>query len=334
MQVLLVLTLSMLTKTIHSSVPFLVNPGCDLPQCKELGHPAVYYANHFVNEKTVHVIYSSLDELTISVFETAKGYGPTFNYTALFAKNYAGAIQFGDTKPSNSISLILRRLMAFNDKDNNGQLRNDDNTIVSYPLTDVKTTNATFQNSNSTQPMFQFPLTGVRAIIPSADQCSLFALQINGSVTVDIVFPGESMRDSKFPKLQSTPKSFFLNIALQATNFPLANTRFAFELYIISFGVEGARLLTSKFIDDHYTPGKTFSWHRASNTNVPRRYLQRLANENRRLVLPGCHALEARGLSERRSFHRTEHPDASLSNEKQRHPATNDRPGYLQCTLR
>lgn len=63
------------------------------------------------------------------------------------------------------------------------------------------------------------------------------------------------MRDTKFPKLRSTPKSYFLNIALKADNVTLSNTRFALEFYIIQLGVEGTKLSSSRYIDDQYTPG-------------------------------------------------------------------------------
>lgn len=63
------------------------------------------------------------------------------------------------------------------------------------------------------------------------------------------------MRDSKFPKLSSTPKTYFINVALKADNFSLSNTRFAFEFYIIQLGVEGTKFSSTKYIDDQYTPG-------------------------------------------------------------------------------
>jgi len=64
------------------------------------------------------------------------------------------------------------------------------------------------------------------------------------------------MRDTKFPKLQTESKSFFLNIALQATRFYLPNTRFAFELFLMLPSVKGSKTFSSRFIDDQYTPGR------------------------------------------------------------------------------
>ncbi|CAF4767526.1 unnamed protein product [Rotaria sp. Silwood2] len=63
------------------------------------------------------------------------------------------------------------------------------------------------------------------------------------------------MRDAKFPKLHSTSKSYFLNIALKANNYTLPNTRFALEFYIIQLGIEGTQFSSSRYIDDQYTPG-------------------------------------------------------------------------------
>ncbi len=64
------------------------------------------------------------------------------------------------------------------------------------------------------------------------------------------------MRDTKFPKLQTESKSFFLNIALQATGFSSPNTRFAFELFLMLPSVKGSKTFSSRFIDDQYTPGR------------------------------------------------------------------------------
>ena len=73
---------------------------------------------------------------------------------------------------------------------------------------------------------------------------------------IELNYPGESTRDSQFPKLTSTPKTYFLNVALEAKNSTFSRTRFALEFYIIQLGREGMELNSSKFIDDQYTPGK------------------------------------------------------------------------------
>src|SRR5438270_136036 len=92
---------------IHSSVIFKMNPGCDLDQCKKSGYPAIFYGNQFVGDDTIHILYSSFDELTISIIQTKKGHGPQINYTALFNKDYTNSISFGDTYPLNIFSLII-----------------------------------------------------------------------------------------------------------------------------------------------------------------------------------------------------------------------------------
>ncbi|CAF5010756.1 unnamed protein product, partial [Rotaria socialis] len=106
-------------------------------------------------------------------------------------------------------------------------------------LNNITATNVTFRNNNTNQPSFQLPLQS-----------------LNGSLTVEIMYPGETVRESKFPKLRTTPKSYFLNIALQANKFSLPKTRFAFEFYLILPGIDGSKISSSKFIDDQYTPGK------------------------------------------------------------------------------
>ncbi|CAF1232747.1 unnamed protein product [Adineta steineri] len=221
-----------------------MNPGCDLPQCKTPGQPAIFYANHYVGDDTIHILYSSLDELTISIIQTKKGYGPHINYTALFNRNYRDSISFGETTPINSLSLIIRRLLRFNDINDTGYLNPNDTTIQSYWLNDLST-NITYRDNNTDQPSFQL-------LLKEKD--------INGLLTIDINYPGESIRDTKFPKLRSTPKSYFLNIALKADNYTSPKTRFAMEYYIIQLGVEGTQLSTSKYIDDQYTPGIFNVW--------------------------------------------------------------------------
>ncbi|CAF0735873.1 unnamed protein product [Adineta ricciae] len=248
--VVVVFLLTVLTKSSHCSVPFVINPGCDLPECLLPGYPAIFYAYHYLADVTIHILYSSLDELTISIIQTKKGYGPHLNYTALFSGNYSGAISFADTVPLNSFSLIARRLMQFDDKNDTGILNENDASIQSYWLNDLHT-NLTRDNKNVTQPSFQLPLKN-----------------ITGLLTIDINYPGEDTRDTKFPKLRSSPKSYFLNIALQADNITSKNTRFAMEYYLIQLGVEGTQLSTSKYIDDQYTPGIFNVWQIKSRSPI------------------------------------------------------------------
>ena len=81
---------------------------------------------------------------------------------------------------------------------------------------------------------------------------------MSGVLSVDIVYPGMSMRDTKFPKLQTEPSSYYLNIAFQANNYTYVNPRFAFEMYLMNPGRQGFVTKKSRFIDDQYTPGKNF----------------------------------------------------------------------------
>lgn len=157
------LELCLMPSFIHASLPFLINPGCDLPECQLPNHPAVFYAEHYVGDNSIHVFYSSLDELTISVIETKKGHGPNVNYTALFGGNYSGAITFGDTTPANSMSLIVRRLIQFDDKGDTGILNVNDTSARSYSLSKLRP-NITAGSTNTTQPTFQLPLEEVSLI--------------------------------------------------------------------------------------------------------------------------------------------------------------------------
>ena len=137
-----------------------MNPDCNLTECTTPNNPSIFYASQFVGDDTIHILYSSLDELTISIFQTKKGYGPTINYPALFNRSYTNAITFGDVSPTNSFSLIIRRLMRFNDSQDTGRLDENDQTIVSTFLKDLKT-NLTQHDQNITQPYFQLPLDDV-----------------------------------------------------------------------------------------------------------------------------------------------------------------------------
>ncbi|CAF4374795.1 unnamed protein product, partial [Adineta steineri] len=128
--------------------------------------------------------------------------------------------------------------IQFDDINDDGKMGVNDSTTMSYFINNIKSTNATFQD-NTEQPTFQLPLD-----------------MLNGSLSIDIVYPGATMRDTKFPKLKTAPKSLFINIAVQANKFSSSKTRFAFEILQILPGTEGSRIFSSKFIDDQYTPGK------------------------------------------------------------------------------
>lgn len=155
---------------LADSVPFIRNPNCNVSQCESSGDTAIYYASQSVGNSTVHILFSSLDELTISIIETAKGYGPIFDYEALFAGYYNKTIRFNDSATvhsldsvaRNSFSLVLRRLIQFNDSNDNGKMDDDESATISYPLTNIATTNATFDSGNTNDPTFVMPLPDVR----------------------------------------------------------------------------------------------------------------------------------------------------------------------------
>jgi len=138
-----------------------MNPNCTLPACNTTDNGTIFYAVQFVGEDAIHILYSSFDELTINIIQTKKGHGPSINYTALYNRNYAGAISFGETTPSNSFSLIIRRLIQFNDTSDSGRLYENNTSVQSYWLNRLKT-NMTRQDNNITQPSFQLPLEAVK----------------------------------------------------------------------------------------------------------------------------------------------------------------------------
>lgn len=224
-------------KSVSSLVQFEINPDCDLPECSSPGHSALYYGSTDIADDSIHVFYSSFDELTISVFQTKTGHRPIIDYTALFNGTYKNAIQFGDIAPINSMSIIIRRLLIFSDNDDKATLKNDDPTIQSVWLNRLKT-NFTERNQTFAQPNFQLLLEN-----------------ISGSLNLDIKYPGELTRDTNYPKLRSTPKSFYINVGLQAANISDTKTRFGLEYYLIQYGKEGYEFVSTRFIDDQYTPG-------------------------------------------------------------------------------
>jgi hypothetical protein len=160
---LIIFSVSFLPILIHSSVPFVINPDCDRQECKEFkqGEGALYYANHLVGDNKIHMIYSSFDELTIMIMQTGKSDTVKFNYDAIFSKNYTYAFQFddGDTRPVNSFTFILRRLIEFNDTGDTGMMDENDHTMNSYLLTNLTLTNLNFTTNNNTiQPSFEYQL--------------------------------------------------------------------------------------------------------------------------------------------------------------------------------
>ena len=135
----------------------VLTPGCDLLECGQIGLPAIYYGNRSFDNRTVHIIFSSFDQLTISIFDTKTDYVPAFNYSALFKSNYTGAVQFkDDDRPQNSFSIILRRLIQFNDAKGTGKINDEDNTTITYDLKNIGTNNQTSFNTSNDNPVFQF----------------------------------------------------------------------------------------------------------------------------------------------------------------------------------
>lgn len=157
----ILLTFSCLPILTYASISFVLNPNCSLPECEQLGHPALYYAKNDIDNQRIHIFYSTFGELTISIVQTSNETTPTFNYSALFAHNFTGAIQFPDTKPANSFSIVLRRLIFFNDTKDNGTLSPYDNTTISYFLSNITTQNVTLHNNSTQQPAFELPLESV-----------------------------------------------------------------------------------------------------------------------------------------------------------------------------
>jgi hypothetical protein len=159
--ILIIFSLSFLPNLIHSSITFIPNPGCDTSQCRDANQEAFYYANHTIGDQTDHIIYSSFDELTISMFQMSKTSSPIFSYTGLYAKNYTNAIQYTGAKPTNSFTLVIRRVIEFNDTDDKGVMPGylDPNTTKSYFLSNLNRSNITLGNTD--QPSFQYRIDEV-----------------------------------------------------------------------------------------------------------------------------------------------------------------------------
>lgn len=172
---LILVSLSLLPALIGASVSFTINPGCDLPACKEYGHTALFYTEHLLGDDAIHLVYSSFGELTVSVFQTGKNAKPTFNYTALFANDFIGAVQFDGTKPVNSLSIVLRRLIEFVDANDDGMLTDKDNITASHWIGNIDTNNVTFTNTTTEQPRFQLPLDTVRIASSLTEDIGVFS---------------------------------------------------------------------------------------------------------------------------------------------------------------
>lgn len=155
----------LLPSIVIGSVPFYLNPGCSLIECEQIGLPAIFYGTQTIGNRTIHLLFSSLDQLTLSIFDTKLNVAPSFNYSALFARNYSNAIQFNDAKPFNSFSIVLRRLIQFNDVKDTGRINVSDPTIITYDLKDSLTTNRTSVNKTNENPIFELPLPVVKSFV-------------------------------------------------------------------------------------------------------------------------------------------------------------------------
>ena len=162
-QLLFWLSLISMAKTFPL-IAFDLNPGCSLDQCHLADKPALFYTHQYVSDGSIHIFFSSFDLLTISIIETRRGFLPTVNYSALFNRNYSGAIYFEDTEPMNSISLTLRRLIRFDDENDSGMFNENSTVIESYWLNRCET-NRTDGSVNITRPSFLFPLNDVEEVL-------------------------------------------------------------------------------------------------------------------------------------------------------------------------
>jgi len=169
------LLLFVFLKPVYLLVQFEVNPDCSLSECSQANRSALYYGTTDIGDDSIHIFYSSFDELTISLLQTKTGHRPTINYTALFHGSYANAIQFDDISPVNSMSIIIRRLMAYSDSDDTATLKDNDQTIQSIWLSNL-TTNFTDRNQTVAQPNFQLPLNNVNSIGIRIEKRSLLLL--------------------------------------------------------------------------------------------------------------------------------------------------------------
>jgi hypothetical protein len=150
--------LLLLPTICFAQVSFILNPGCSLTQCQQQGQPALYYGFQQFDNATVHIIYSSFDQLTISMFSTQRGETPTFNYTSLFARDYINGIRLDNMTVSNSFSVVLRRLLEFDDDSDSGRMDNTVNTTLAYRPIDM--TRPTVE-VHAAQPDFTLPIDQV-----------------------------------------------------------------------------------------------------------------------------------------------------------------------------
>lgn len=150
-QFLLISSVSILH--VITSVPFVLNPNCSLDACRMGKHGNLFYGYKDFDEDRIHVMFSSFDQLTISLVKTRQEFVPIFDYVSLMTGNYSGAINFIGTQFLNSFSLMIRRLIEFDD---------ETNTIVnSYWLNQCQT-NMTMSITNYDQPTYFLPLDDVR----------------------------------------------------------------------------------------------------------------------------------------------------------------------------
>lgn len=145
------------------SVPFSINPGCNLTECEDPLSSSIFYSKaDFVNS-SIHVFFSSFDQLTISVAETKPGDSLKINYSEIFTENYSNSIRFVDASPLNVISVVVRRVIEFNDVNDEGKIDPLDNTTFAYSLSNAKANHTSFPGATTDKPNFNIPLNGVKS---------------------------------------------------------------------------------------------------------------------------------------------------------------------------
>lgn len=141
-----------------ASISFKLNPDCQV--CNSTSTKNIYYGQTVLNDRKNHIIFSSFDDFTISIFQTNSSSNIQFNYDALFAREYEKAIHVTDgSRIFNSLSIVIPRLIEFNDAKNTANMDDDSSTIVSYYLKDLIADNVT--DTDTEKPTFRFELLNV-----------------------------------------------------------------------------------------------------------------------------------------------------------------------------
>ena len=174
-------------------VDVVLNPGCDIDECKKPRNDSSYYNLLYVkatgDNDIIHAVYSSIDTFTILLVRTDLKTELNVNWTKLISHDFINeSISLSGGKPIEISGFAFPTVYEFDDvngKADMNQIPNNDSYWVKYETTNM------LWNS--------FAFDSTKKIIGTFES---FSHDANGSFKFNVRYPGATKRDQSKHRLQ------------------------------------------------------------------------------------------------------------------------------------